>query len=668
MVSLWLLLSFVFFYIHSAQADGRKSTNNNVILGIVIAALLSIFSYFLAITKVSVPNNLFLLPRYQITIEIKSSTVSREIRLTGFFNGLSPVSYSSLKLQGEWENPYPSTLTFSGQGPASIQYSGWMVEKHFIEFEKNPQGGEAIIHWNESDSEYIQLYSVQAQKIKFDYPYDIPRAGRNSIVFLTLASIFILAYPIIQLMIDTLLGSRDLIKIETWFEETTRNLIFFTIASIVICLLATTFLFLTPILTRDRQTLPLAITNPLLKPNIFLVIVDALSAEDMSLFGYPLETTPKLKEITRDWSVYANAQSPSVCSIGVYPSLVSGHYPYILRPFAQYGNQIQSSDQWTDLFQLLKLAGYHTYWSGYLPPGFYHTGSGVDSTYGMPFGTQLMKAWFQMKAIRKQYYPYIPLTIQQPDQYPSIQYDDYRLSETINMLKADKFQSPAFLYLHFDGVHVMPGIEWIYPAGTFQGAFLQPGVPGIRDQYDEAILNMDLDFSKFLDELKQKDLYDQSMIILMADHGQVFRQGSLAQCSTEITLNETHVPLLIKYPGQKKGDWFSKIVSTIDITPTILEIAGLHYPTDMFDGRSLMDNISGDGFVFSGNTFLARYKNYIAVMDDQYKFVLRGTQYFLFNYKNDPNELNDLLPRLGMNNPIVLALMDKLNQQRKKIF
>ncbi len=163
-------------------------------------------------------------------------------------------------------------------------------------------------------------------------------------------------------------------------------------------------------------------------------------------------------------------------------------------------------------------------------------------------------------------------------------------------------------------------------------------------------------------------MYDQSMIIMMADHGQVFREGSLAQCSTEITLNETHVPLLIKYPKQTEGKWISDIVSTIDLAPTILDVLKIPHQPAWFDGSSLFIDPPSDRVIFSGNTFQARYKNYLAVMDDTYKLVLRGNQYFLFNYKQDPDEKDNLITSLGMQDPIVQKLMKELELQREKVF
>jgi arylsulfatase A-like enzyme len=667
---LWIIFAYFSFIVFSFLQKRIRSTQNNLILAIGLSFLLSGVIYNFLIDKKSIPSNLFLLPRQDIIIEIKADKSPKDIQLTGFYNGLSPVSFSALKLSGTWELINENTLKHIGSEAASIKYSGWMVENHFIEFRKNPTGGDVIIHWNNND-QFIDLSSKNEQKVKFNYPFAIPKRSKNSIVFLTIISIFIVCFPLIQFLVNKLSKNRDLIKFDQWFADTTINLQKFALISSIICVSATIFLLITPLINSDREALTLDKNTSAKTPNIFLIIVDALSAEDMSLFGYPLNTTPNLKRITKDWSVYANAQTPSVCSIGVYPSLITGHYPYIMRPFAQYGDQVHSSNTWTDLFQILKQSGYETYWSGYLPPGFYHTGSGIDSTFGMPYFKQLMDAWFQMKGIRKQYFPYIPISVQQPEKYSSTQFDDYRLQQAIQLLKTSQLRSPFFLYLHYDGVHVMPGIEWIYPTGSFQGTFSPAEDPKIRLQYDEAILNQDYQIDEFIEQLKSIGLYDSSMIIILADHGQVFRQGSLAQCSTEITLNETHVPLLIKYPNQVEGELVTSIVSTIDLTPTILDVLEINYSPDWFDGHSLLNknlNLMNERFVFSGNTFMERYRSHITVMDDTYKLVLRGSQYFLYDYKNDPDEKNDLMEVLGMENPLVKKLMGQLDSQRKKIF
>ena len=667
---LWLLLTPVLFFIFSFFHKKHNRNQNNLIFCIIFSFLASGLFFFLFIDKAHIPYNLILLPKQNITIEIKNSNSQQNVELTGFYNGLAPVSYSSLELNGDWQKVDQTTLIHIGKESASIRYSGWMIDNHFLEFRKNPVGGEAVIHWNDA-VEYIDLFSKDARKLRLDYPFPIPKLSINSVLFLTIISTFILIFPIIQAVIDKLSNNRELIRFDLWFAETTPHLQKFTLITSIIFTIATITLFLTPFINTDKEAKEIQKNNSGNLPNIFVIIVDALSAEDMSLFGYQLNTTPNLNKIIQNWSVYTNAQSPSVCSIGVYPSLITGHYPFIMRPFAQYGNQIHSSDSWIDLFQVLDNYGYNTYWSGYLPPGFYHTGSGVNYTFAMPYPTQLLNSWFQPKGIRKQYFPYIPLSLQQSENYSSSQFSDYRLSHTIQLLEKNTFQSPFFLYLHYDGVHVMPGIEWIYPTGSYYGTFLPANNSEFRLRYDEAILNQDNQIKEFINVLKSKGLFEKSMIIIMADHGQVFKEGYLAQCSTKISLAETHVPLLIKYPFQNKGEIISNIVSTIDITPTILDLLSIKYEKTWFDGKSLLNNKPDqieNRFVFSGNTFNERYKSIISIMDNNFKLVFRNNQYFFYDYKNDPAEENDLFNEYGEDNPIVRRMIDALNLHINKIF
>lgn len=663
---------FVFSFFHKKH----NRNQNNLIFCIIFSFLISGLINFFFIDKDRILYNLFFLPKQIITIEIESSYSQQNVLLTGFYNGLAPVSYSSLELNGNWLRVDQTTLVYIGKESASIRYSGWMVDNHFLEFKKNPAGGEVAINWNDA-VEYIDLFSKDAQKLRIDHPFPIPKFSKNSVLFLTIISTFILIFPLTQVVIEKLSNNRELIRFDLWFAETTPRLQKFALITSIICTTATITLFLTPFTNTDKEANEIQKNNSGDLPNIFIIIVDALSAEDMSLFGYHLDTTPNLNKITQNWSVYTNAHTPSICSIGVYPSLITGHYPYIMQPFAKYGNHIRSSDSWIDLFQILEHYGYTTYWSGYLPPGFYHAGAGVKNTFAMPYPKQLLNSWFQPKGIRKYDFPYIPLSFQQLKNYYLSQFSDDRLSYTIQLLENSAFQSPFFLYLHYDGVHVLPGIEWIYPSGSYYGTFLPANAESqilknkeFRLRYDEAILNQDNQIKEFVDVLISNGLFEKSMIIIMADHGQVFKEDHLAQCSTKISLAETHVPLLIKYPFKNEGEMISNIVSTIDITPTILDLLSIKYEETWFDGKSLLNNELDqieNRYVFSGNTFNEQYKNIISIMDNNFKLVFRNNQYFLYDYKNDPLEENDLFNIYGEDHPIVKRMIDALNIHINKI-
>ena len=476
------------------------------------------------------------------------------------------------------------------------------------------------------------------------------------------------------------------ISLDAWFEETTARFKRPVYIISILSTLATLILFFTPSINKDQEAYNLPYqTNDY--PNIILIIVDALTAEDMSLFGYDISTTPNLEKVTQTWSKYANAQTPSTCSIGVYPSLITGHYFYTLRPYCDYGSRIRTSDDWVDLFQILDNCGYETWWSGYLSPGFYHTGAGLDNAFAMRFGTSLMNSWFQIRGVKNhRSFPYIPISFQIRDHLTHANLDGDLLEATMNLFKQNSFDYPFFLYVHYGGVHGVP-----YPSGHYLGSILpieeglldrtgqsivlgeyKPNQQFIADKqrlrYDEAIRYQDVRLKDLINTIKEADLYDSSMIIITADHGQVFNNGFTTHCTPLVSYTETHVPLLIKYPFQAQGEMITSLVSTIDIMPTILDILGIPYMPDWFDGISLLEIDESQQTKRSVYTRTSTEGDfYLAVTQDQYKITLRANEYFLFDYKNDPAEKENLIPVLGADHEIVHNLMQALEQYIAKI-
>jgi Sulfatase len=88
-------------------------------------------------------------------------------------------------------------------------------------------------------------------------------------------------------------------------------------------------------------------------------------------------------------------------------------------------------------------------------------------------------------------------------------------------------------------------------------------------------------------QLEELDLFDESLIIVTADHGAAFRAGDRRRVLTDTNLAEiAHVPLLIKVPGQVEGRRDDRNVETVDIAPTVAERIGLRLRGPL-DGRSV---------------------------------------------------------------------------------
>jgi len=90
-----------------------------------------------------------------------------------------------------------------------------------------------------------------------------------------------------------------------------------------------------------------------------------------------------------------------------------------------------------------------------------------------------------------------------------------------------------------------------------------------------------------IEELRENELFDQALVVVVADHGIAFRPGEHKRAATPATLGEVaYVPLLVKAPAQVIGAVVDDLVETIDLVPTIAQ--HLNLGDDVaFDGVSL---------------------------------------------------------------------------------
>ena len=104
-------------------------------------------------------------------------------------------------------------------------------------------------------------------------------------------------------------------------------------------------------------------------------------------------------------------------------------------------------------------------------------------------------------------------------------------------------------------------VEWGVISGK-QRHFLQV-------QYVDALLN------KLLDHLQKQNMFNESLIIVVADHGISFALNDTRRALSDINKAALlRVPLFIKYPGQVHGNRIDQPAMTIDILPTLLAALG----------------------------------------------------------------------------------------------
>jgi arylsulfatase A-like enzyme len=151
--------------------------------------------------------------------------------------------------------------------------------------------------------------------------------------------------------------------------------------------------------------------------------------------------------------------------------------------------------------------------------------------------------------------------------------------------------------------------------------------------YDAEIRYVDQSIGELLSFLEGNGSFDESMIVLSSDHGESFGEHGMWMHGSSLYDSEIHVPLIVKFPGQRVGKRVKEPAQALDILPTILDVAAIESDRPM-NGTSLRH--ARPEYAFS------LWKDWQVARSDTWKLVRQGTDVSLFNLRSDPNELRDV--------------------------
>ena len=157
---------------------------------------------------------------------------------------------------------------------------------------------------------------------------------------------------------------------------------------------------------------------------------------------------------------------------------------------------------------------------------------------------------------------------------------------------------PSLWYLHL----MLPHSPWRYvPSGA---RYDVPAAPGwgpdevwarnqaaVDQAWQRHLLQLgyaDRVLGRLLARLRASGLYDRALVVVTADHGISFRAGQKRRPLSTANLQDiAYVPLFVKPPGEHGGREVRSAARTIDVVPTIADVAGVRIPWQV-DGRSLL--------------------------------------------------------------------------------
>jgi arylsulfatase A-like enzyme len=164
----------------------------------------------------------------------------------------------------------------------------------------------------------------------------------------------------------------------------------------------------------------------------------------------------------------------------------------------------------------------------------------------------------------------------------------------------------------------------------------------IKHAYYASVSYMDAQIGKVFAELKKQNLDKNTIVVLWGDHGwhlgddRVWGKHTLSEYALKS-------PLIVKVPGVR-GSSCDKVVSSVDVYPTLMDLCRIEY-ADQADGKSLLP-LMKDGDSDWNNTAYSYFKKGITVRTDRYRF----TKYFrkeqpaeeLYDHQTDPYENNNI--------------------------
>lgn len=301
---------------------------------------------------------------------------------------------------------------------------------------------------------------------------------------------------------------------------------------------------------------------------VLLVLIDTLRQDSLGCYGYHRPTSPAIDALALDAIRFTELvpQSswtrPSVASLltSTYPTVHGAEdHPDAVRPGL------------ATLEDALKRGGYETHVLMGNPSCLPLWGLCTDFSRGLDLSTP------DVETMRNQDEGIVGEAIQ-----------------TVRLLANGRW----FLYVHL----MSPHQPYLAPS-PYNAVFLSQDVSGsqetvmrtwMKDSYDGEIAYVDSLLGPLFNEMKGLGVWDNSYVVLLADHGEQFWEHGNNGHGMSLFEEEIRVPFLLKLPhSQHAGTVCKTLIEMVDVAPTLLDLLGL--PREpRFQGSSFSDLVNAE--------------------------------------------------------------------------
>jgi hypothetical protein len=441
------------------------------------------------------------------------------------------------------------------------------------------------------------------------------------------------------------------------------------------------------------------------QPNVIIILFDAMSARNLSLYGYPRATSPNFERFAEHATVYHSHISGGNFTIPGTASLLTGTYPWTHRAI-NFGGQVKSAMIPNNIFSAVgdqsnRLSFGQNVWSQFLLtqfandidtmlapetfgelnflfgdyfPNDAHTATRAMDDFVFKFAKApvslvfgpVERALYYRKSAGLNSKGYIR-GLPHEDTYPVY----FRLEDVFAGLTSLllNLKQSSFAYLHLFMPHApyrctdpfwakfvdgwAPVNKPVHRLATVSDA---KSIKGSRRAYDEYIASIDWEFGKFIDRLEKAGIFENSYVIITSDHGEMFERGERGHITPLLYDPIIHIPLIISAPGQTtRRDVYSP-TSAVDLLPTFAQLAGKSIPS-WSEGKVLpalggTEDMERSIFTVEAKKSAAFHplkEATVSMRKGNYKLIYytgyeQEDSFELYNMNDDIEELTDLFP------------------------
>ena len=374
--------------------------------------------------------------------------------------------------------------------------------------------------------------------------------------------------------------------------------------------------------------------------HLVLVSLESTAAQYLGVYGVSPDVMPNLSALARDAVVFENAYA-------VYPESIKGLLSVLCSTYPAFGTHVEIDAQAPcgSVASALKAHGYHTalFHSGrfgYLGMDAVVHNRGFDvladagdiggrreSSFGVDEESTVARIleWIDRVPPGEQFFvTYLPTAGHHP----------YEVPPSAEAVRSAEASRSASLRERSNSL-----LEREASPERDQAARDQPEF----DRYLNALRYGDAALGAMMAGIHDRGLYDRTAWIVFGDHGEAFGQhGGNYGHTFQLYEENVHVPLIVAVPGRGAGPRRSdRIVSAIDIAPTILDIAGIAAP-ESHEGTSAFDDNRRIAMFFADYSL-----RLLGLRDGAMKVIheLDAGRSQLFDLSSDPGETRDIADR-----------------------